>query len=65
MVFKIYINETDFWEISFLKSGTKRIRGIYSWESIGNPGNVVNDFKVLNIDKFDGYFSGRDYSICS
>jgi hypothetical protein len=48
-----------------LKSGTKRIRGIYSWESIGNPGNVVNDFKVLNIDKFDGYFSGRDYSICS
>jgi hypothetical protein len=58
MVFKIYINETDFCETSFLKSGTKRIKGRYSWESTGSPGNVVNDFKVLNIDKFDGYFIG-------
>lgn len=56
MVFKIYINETDFFKTSFLKSGTRRIRGKNSWESTGNPENVVNDYKVLNIDKFDGFF---------
>ena len=50
------MNDTDFYKTSFLKSGTRRIRGTNSWESIGNPGNVVKDYRVLNIDKLDGYF---------
>ena len=56
IVFKIYINEIDFFMLSYLKSGTNSINGAYSEESIGNPGKVVNDVIVLNIDKLVGYF---------